>query len=125
MTLRTTFGGHSLARKSRAERRSISCSSEKAKSIADSNSKTGRQAGGGSSLGSSGAGSSLGSSAVAGAGGVEALFALRTGFGDGGGSGAGGGGAGSAGGAGGGSRLGAGGGAPPPSSPSPPHPPRA
>src|SRR5690349_10850737 len=35
MSLRTTFGGHSLARKSRAERRSISCSSENAKSIAD------------------------------------------------------------------------------------------
>src|SRR5260370_18022488 len=83
MSLRTTFGGHSLARKSRAERRSISCSSEKAKSIADSNSKTGRQAGGGSSLGSSGAGSSLGSSAGGGAGGGEALFALRTGLGDG------------------------------------------
>src|SRR5258706_8187259 len=33
MRLRTTFGGHSLARKSRAERRSISCSSEKAKSM--------------------------------------------------------------------------------------------
>src|SRR6266851_5140830 len=33
MSLRTTFGGHSLARKSRAERRSISCSSEKAKSM--------------------------------------------------------------------------------------------
>src|SRR5260370_22310815 len=97
MSLRTTFGGHSLARKSRAERRSISCSSEKAKSIADSNSKTGRQPGGGSSLGSSGAGSSLGSSAVAGAGGGEALFALRTGFAGGAGSDAGGGGAGSAG----------------------------
>src|SRR5260221_14141948 len=33
MRLRRTFGGHSLARKSRAERRSISCSSEKAKSM--------------------------------------------------------------------------------------------
>src|SRR5216684_2781860 len=97
MSLRTTFGGHSLARKSRAERRSISCSSEKAKSIADSNSKTGRQAGGGSSLGSSGAGSSLGSSAAGGAVGVEAFFAAarRAGFGDCVGSGAGGGGAGS------------------------------
>src|SRR5260370_1063156 len=113
MSLRTTFGGHSLARKSRAERRSISCSSEKAKSVAESNSKTGGLAGGCSSLGSSGAGSSLGSSAVAGAGGVEALFALRTGFGDGGGSGAGGGGAGSAGGGGGGDRPAARAGGPP------------
>src|ERR1700694_2214347 len=33
MSLRTTLGLHSLARKSRAERRSISCSSENAKSI--------------------------------------------------------------------------------------------
>src|SRR5260370_36415827 len=97
MSLRTTFGGHSLARKSRAERGGISCSSEKAKSIADSNSKTGRQAGGGSSLGSSGAGSCLGSSAAGGAVGVEAFSAAarRAGFGDGVGSGAGGGGAGS------------------------------
>src|SRR5260370_42027106 len=99
MSLRTTFGGHSLARKSRAERRSISCSSEKAKSIAESNSKTGRQAGGGSSLGSSGAGSSLGSSAAAGAGGVEALFAAarRDGFGGGARAGGAGGGVGSGG----------------------------